>query len=166
MAEKMTKADREVVAEDKKVKQETTHLKGLSPLARAEVVNEVVSKQAKRQVHGFTDFLREQSVIGVGIGLVLGIQVKAVVDTIMAEIVNPLTQIILPGKESLSSKTWTITFDGKTVEFGWGAVAYSIFTFVMVAVIVYAGYKILKLDKLAKKKEEPLVVADKKKGKK
>jgi large conductance mechanosensitive channel len=96
--------------------------------------------------------LREQGVVGVGIGLVLGIQVKAVVDVIMASFVNPVTELLLPGQESLSRQTATLTLGNQSVVIGWGAIVYSLFTFVMVAVIVYAGFKLLKLDKLTKKK--------------
>jgi large conductance mechanosensitive channel len=138
---------------NREVKEVATKLRHLSPVGKAEVVNEVVGLQFTRQVTNFTDFLREQGVVGVGIGLVLGIQVKAVVDVIMASFVNPITQLLLPGQESLSHQTLTLTLNNQSVKIGWGAIVYSLFTFVMVAVIVYAGYKILKLDKLAKKKQ-------------
>ena len=122
----------------------------VAAIARAEA-KQVVGKQ----VNGFTDFLRDQSVISIGIGLVLGIQIKAVVDTIMASFVNPITQLLLPGQEALSTKEYTLTVGDKQVSIGWGAIVYSLFTFVMVAVIIYAGYRLLRLDKLAKRKEEP-----------
>lgn len=121
----------------------------VAAIAKAEA-REVVGKQ----VTGFGDFIRDQGVIGVGVGLVLGIQVKAVVDTIMASFVNPVTELLLPGKEALSAKEFMLSIGDKQVAIGWGAIVYSIFTFIMVAVIVYAGYKLLKLDKFTKKKEE------------
>ncbi len=122
----------------------------VAAIARAEA-KQVVGKQ----VSGFTDFLRDQSVISIGIGLVLGIQIKAVVDTIMASLVNPITQLLLPGQEALSAKEFMLTLGDKQVAIGWGAIVYSLFTFVMVALLIYAGYRLLRLDKLAKKKEEP-----------
>src|SRR5688572_9590916 len=122
----------------------------VAAIARAEA-----RESATKQVTGFTDFLREQNVISIGIGLVLGIQIKAVVDTIMASFVNPVTQLLLPGQEALSKKTFTMTWDGSSVQVGWGAIVYSLFTFVLVALLIYAGYKMLKLDKLAKKKDAP-----------
>src|SRR5689334_7794241 len=88
----------------REIKEVTTKLKNLSPLAKAEVVNEVVAGQVTRQVSGFTNFLREQSVIGIGIGLVLGTQIKAVVDTTMKSFVDPVTTLILPGEEALTEK--------------------------------------------------------------
>jgi large-conductance mechanosensitive channel len=135
------------------MKEVTTKLKGLTPVAQAEVVNEVVTEQVSKQLGGFREFLREQSVIGIGIGLVLGTQVKTVVDTIMASFVNPLTSLVLPGKDALDKQILTFHIAGEEAEIGWGAIVYSIFTFLIVAAIVYAIYKLLRLDKLAKKKD-------------
>lgn len=127
----------------------------MSPAKVAAIARAEAKELATKQVSGFTDFLREQSVISIGIGLVLGIQIKAVVDTIMASFVNPVTQLLLPGQEALSLKEFTLSIDGKQAQIGWGAIVYSLFTFLMVAIIIYAGYRLLRLDKLAKKKDEP-----------
>lgn len=147
-------AEAEVDANHRReVKEVTTKLRHLSPVAKAEVVNQLVNQQLGKQVNGFTDFLREQSVIGIGIGLVLGTQIKTVVDTIMKSFVDPVTKLFLPGQEALTDKVINLDIAGRTAPIGWGAIAYSLFSFVMVAAIVYAIYKLLKLDKLAKKKD-------------
>ena len=127
----------------------------MSPAKVAAIARAEAKEIASKQVSGFTDFLREQSVISIGIGLVLGIQIKAVVDTIMASLVNPVTQLLLPGQDALSARQLTMSLGDKQVGIGWGAIVYALFTFVMVAVIIYAGYRLLRLDKLTKKKEEP-----------
>lgn len=126
----------------------------LSPSNVAAIARAEAKQVMGKQVTGFTEFLREQNVISIGIGLVLGIQIKAVVDTVMASLVNPITQLLLPGQEELSKKSFVLSLDGKQVDIGWGAVVYSLFTFVLVAVIIYGGYKLLRLDKLAKKKDD------------
>lgn len=141
----------------RQIKEVKTKLSNLSPKATAEVLNEVVTTQALKQVGGLTNFLREQGVVGVGVGLVFGIQIKAVVDTIMASFVNPITQLVLPGSKSLSAQTFMLvnrpgTNNDTTI--GWGAIAYSLMTFIFVAMIVYAAYRLLRLDKLAKKKDK------------
>ena len=133
------------VQKRRQIKEVKTKLGNLSPAATAEVVNEVVADRARKQLGGFTNFIRDQGVVGVGIGLVLGIQVKAVVDTIMASFVNPITKL-LPGGTTLTGRT----FHFRSAEIGWGAIAYSLFTFMMVAFIIYAAYKLLRLDKLKK----------------
>lgn len=132
----------------RRVKEVKTKLGNLTPAAAAEAVNEVVATQARKQASGFTNFIRDQGVVGVGIGLVLGIQIKAVVDTIMASFVNPLTVMLLPGGKALSQQTYY--FNGEDI--GWGAILYSFFTFLIVALIIYAAYKTFRLDKLKKDK--------------
>jgi large conductance mechanosensitive channel len=151
--QEQTKKESDRANTRREVKEVATKLRHLSPVAKAEVVNEVIGRQVTKQVGGFTDFLRNQGVIGVGIGLVLGIQIKAVVDTVMASFVNPVTQLLLPGKEALSKKTLGLNFHGESVQVGWGAIVYSLFTFLMVALIIYIAYRALKLDKLTKKKD-------------
>jgi large-conductance mechanosensitive channel len=130
-----------------------TKLRNLGPLAQAEIVNDVLTRQVGRQLNGFTDFLRDQSVIGIGIGLVLGTQLKVVVDSITNGLVLPLTQLILPNQKSLADQvvTWHVT-DHRGVVIHWGNIVYTLFNFVVVAFIVYAIFKLLKLDRLAKKK--------------
>lgn len=140
--------------EEREIKEVATKLRHLKPIAKAEVVNQVVNQQVGRQVSGFTDFLREQSVIGIGIGLVLGTQIKAVVDTIMKSFVDPVTSLFLPGEQALTDKTVTVHVTGRSAAIGWGAIVYAIFSFIIVAIIVYVIYKILKLDKLTKKKDK------------
>lgn len=107
-----------------------------------------------KQVNGFLDFLREQSVVGLAIGLVLGTQAKALVDQLVLSFLNPLTGLLLPGEGTLKQKTFELTFNGKAATFGWGAFVSSFLTFVLVAAIVYFVFKGLRLDKLDKQKKE------------
>jgi large conductance mechanosensitive channel len=140
-------------AERRRQKKEVaTKLRNLSPVAQAEVVNEAISNQVSKQLSGFTDFLREQSVIGIGIGLVLGTQLKTVVDSVTNGLVLPLTQLVLPNQKSLADQIVTVHLDDKAVAIQWGSIVYTLFNFVIVAFIVYAIFKLFKLDRLAKKK--------------
>jgi large conductance mechanosensitive channel len=145
---KLSKAE----SKRRQIKEVRTKLSNLSPVVAAEVVEGAVAARARQQFGGFADFIREQGVVGVGVGLVLGIQVKSVVDTIMASFVNPVTELLLPGKGALSAQTFALSFGSKTVKVGWGAIVYSLFTFLMVALIIYAAYKLLRLDRLKKSK--------------
>lgn len=147
--------DKQEAAQNKRreEKEVATKLRNLGPVAQAEVVNEVISRQVSKQFSGFTDFLREQSVIGIGIGLVLGTQLKTVVDSITNGFVLPLTQLILPNQKSLIDQVWMTHIAGRrSVALHWGDIVYSLFNFVVVAFIVYAIFKMLKLDRLSKKK--------------
>jgi large conductance mechanosensitive channel len=107
-----------------------------------------------KKIHGFVEFLREQSVVGLAIGLVLGTQAKVLIDQLIASFINPLVGLLLPGQGTLKDKVFTIELNGKTASFGWGAFVISLLTFLIVAAVVYFVFKGLKLDRLDKKKEE------------
>lgn len=108
---------------------------------------------AIKPIHGFIEFLREQSVVGLAIGLVLGTQAKALVDQLMASFINPLVGLLLPGNGTLKDKAVTLHWHGKVAIFGWGAFVVGLLTFVIVAAVVYFVFKGLKLDKLDKQKK-------------
>lgn len=110
-----------------------------------------VNVKAKTQVEGFMDFIRNQGVVGLAVGLVLGVQVKAVVDQIVASFINPVVGLILPGSGGLIEKTFSLTVGSKQAVFSYGAFISVMISFVTVAILVYYGVKILKLDKLDKK---------------
>jgi large conductance mechanosensitive channel len=105
-----------------------------------------------RHVNGFAGFIREQGVIGLAVGLVLGVQVKSVVDQLVASFINPIIGLLLPGKGGLAEKTFTLSVIGKHAVFAYGAFIAVMISFVTVAAVVYFGIKGLKLDKIDKKK--------------
>jgi large conductance mechanosensitive channel len=100
---------------------------------------------------GFMEFIRQQGVIGLAVGLVLGTQIKVVVDTFIASFLNPILGIILPGSGDLSQKIFVLDVFDKRAEFAWGQFVYVLISFVAVAVIIYYIIKALRLDKLAKR---------------
>jgi large conductance mechanosensitive channel protein len=103
-------------------------------------------------VNGFMNFVREQGVIGLAVGLVLGVQVKAVVDQLVASFVNPVIGLVLPGGGGLADKTFTLTVASKEAAFAYGAFISVMISFVTVAAVVYFAVKMLKLENLDKKK--------------
>lgn len=100
---------------------------------------------------GFTEFIRQQGVVGLAVGLVLGTQIKLVVDTFIASFLNPILGIILPGSGDLSQKTFALDVGDQQAVFAWGQFVYVLISFVAVAVIIYYIVKSLRLDKLAKR---------------
>jgi large conductance mechanosensitive channel len=108
--------------------------------------------KAPHWLQGFVNFVREQGVVGLAVGFVLGAQVKALVDQLVISFINPLLGLLLPGKGKLADKVWALTLNGKTQEFAWGAFAFQLISFVIVALVIYFTVKGLKLDKLDKKK--------------
>lgn len=105
-----------------------------------------------QHVSGFMNFVREQGVVGLAVGLVLGVQVKAVVDQLVASFINPIVGLVLPGAGSLVDKKFTITVLGKHAVFLYGAFISVMISFVTVAAVVYFAVKMLKLENLDKKK--------------
>jgi large conductance mechanosensitive channel len=114
-----------------------------------------VEKMVKRPLVGFLEFIREQGVVGLAIGLTMGTAVTVLVNSIVTNIVNPLIGLLLPGSGSLNSKYICLnTVEGVcTNKLNWGIVLSSFISFVTIAAIIYFVVKGLGLDKLDKKKE-------------
>lgn len=119
---------------------------------RKEIVVSLPAVKVPSFLQGFTDFVREQGVVGLAIGFVLGAQVKTLVDQLVASFINPLLGLLLPGKGSLSDKTFSMSWSDKTADFAWGAFVFQLISFMIVALVVYLIVHRLKLDKLVKKK--------------
>jgi large conductance mechanosensitive channel len=49
----------------------------------------------KRHIRGFADFIREQGVVGLATGFILGGAVSKVVSALVSDIINPLLGIVL-----------------------------------------------------------------------
>lgn len=121
--------------------------------AAKEQLDKIPSPKFKHHISGFMNFIREQGVVGLAVGLVLGVQVKALVDQIVASFITPLLGLLLPGEGDLAKKTFTLSFNDKTAVFAYGAFLSVLISFIIVAFLVYFLVKSLKLDKLDKKKE-------------
>ena len=102
----------------------------------------------KGKVSGFMDFIREQGVVGLAVGFILGGAVSKTVTSLVENIVNPLVGVAL-GKVNLADKMTVIG----SASIKWGAFISTIVDFLIVAAVVYFGVKALGLDKLDKKKE-------------
>lgn len=100
---------------------------------------------------GFVNFLKHNSVVGVAVGFVIGLQAQTVVKQLIASFIDPLFNLIF-GK-ALNVRQFHITFHGRTVAFTWGAFAYSLLSFIFVLGSIYAIYRIFKLDRLEKEIE-------------
>jgi large conductance mechanosensitive channel len=99
------------------------------------------------QVTGFVDFIREQGVMGLAIGFILGGAVSKTVTSLVENVINPLIGILL-GKVNLVDRAWTV---GKAT-LKYGAFISSVIDFIIIAAVGYISFKLLKLDRLDKKK--------------
>jgi large conductance mechanosensitive channel len=105
--------------------------------------------KAPHWLQGFVDFVREQGVVGLAVGLVLGTQIKTLVDQLVVSFINPLVGLLLPGSGSLGDKVFHVSDQ----TFKYGAFISQFISFLIVAAVIYFVVKGLKLDRLDKKKE-------------
>lgn len=100
----------------------------------------------KKQATGFLDFVREQGVIGLAIGLIIGAGAKEVVDSFVKGFIDPVIALLVPGAESLSEATFK--FSGKV--FAWGNFVSVSIRFLIIVALVY-----FIISKLAKSLDKP-----------
>lgn len=115
----------------------------------------------KKHLQGFTDFIREQGVVGLAVGFILGGSVAKVVSSVVNDLINPLIGLVLGATSGLKEAYFEIG----TAKIMWGNFVSVSIDFIVVALVVYFGVKLLRLDKLDKKKE-PAAEKKVKKGKK
>ncbi len=96
----------------------------------------------------FINFIREQGVIGLAIGFILGGAVSEVVKSFINDIVNPILGLLLGSVDGL--KSLSVSLFGADLLLG-NFVAILI-NFIIIAAVVYYGFKGLGLDKLDTKK--------------
>ena len=117
---------------------------------KATVVVDVITPKS---VDGFIDFLREKSVVGLAIGIVIGTQIKVITDSMNAGFISPLFGLLLDGQK-LQEQTFTLSWHGRSAALAWGMVLYQIISFIFILAVFYAIIKFFKLDKLDKKAED------------
>lgn len=123
--------------------------------ARKRAAKTVKKTSETTRLDGFLLFMRQQGVVGLAIGIVIGTQVKVVVDQLIASFINPVLGLVLPGQGDLSQKKFTLTISemDKTAVFAWGQFVYVMISFLAVVAIIYYIIRGLKLDKVDKKKD-------------
>lgn len=97
---------------------------------------------------GFLDFIREQGVVGLAVGFILGGAVSKLVASLVGDIISPLLALLLKNIENLQGAYLQIG----SAKIMWGSFLNVFIDFVVIAFVVYFGVKLLKLDRLDKKK--------------
>lgn len=118
-----------------------------------EVVITLPTIKAPSWLQGFLDFVREQGVVGLAVGLILGVAAKSVVDSLVNNIFSPIIGLLYGGGD-FSTKYVCLKEVGSQCKskLGYGSFINAIISFMIVAASVYFVVKALKLDKLDKKK--------------
>lgn len=105
-------------------------------------------------LQGFTDFVREQGVVGLAVGLILGVAAKSVVDSLVQHIFNPIIGLLYGGGDFSTRYICMKTVANECQsKLGYGSFVNTLISFFIVAAVVYFVVKKLKLDKLDIKKQ-------------
>lgn len=106
---------------------------------------EVVSEE---NMKGFMEFVREQGVVGLAVGFILGGSVSKVVSSLVNDIINPVLGMGLAKVGGLKG-AYLMVGEAKIM---WGSFVSVAIDFLVIAAVVYFGVKGLGLDKLDRKK--------------
>lgn len=107
------------------------------------VVSASVSK-LKDGTSGFMQFIKEQNIIGLAIGLVLGTHAGALVNSLVNNVFMPPIGILLGSTKGL--RGWTIALGDTGAEMALGAFLNDLINFIILAFVIYIVIKLLKLD--------------------
>lgn len=109
-------------------------------------MQELKEKMIKEPLVGFVQFIREQGVVGLAIGFILGTSINKVVTSLVNDIIQPAIGLMAgSGQELVALKFKTIMY---------GRFLAGLIDFAIIAAVVYFGFKGLKLDRLDLKKED------------
>jgi len=98
-----------------------------------------------KTVRGFIDFIREQGVVGLAIGFILGTSINKVVASLVNDVIQPFIGLTFGSAEGLSGLHYKSVMYGRFLS--------GLIDFGIIASIVYFGFKGLKLDRLDAEKE-------------
>ena len=99
----------------------------------------------KGTMTGFVEFMRERGVAGFAIGFILGGAAQKLVQALMDDIVTPLIGLLGGRVQNLAE----YSVNGFKV----GDFALAVLNFLILCVVVYIVFKLLRLEKLDKSKE-------------
>lgn len=103
---------------------------------------------------GFVNFIREQGVVGLAVGLVLGGAVGTLAKSLIDNIVMPPVGLLLGSADGLRGVIWKIgEQDGKDVTIHIGGFINDLINFLVLALVVYVVVHLLGLDKKFDKKK-------------
>jgi len=108
----------------------------------------MIQKQVVDKVMGFMDFIREQGVVGLAIGFLLGGAISKLVTALVTDFINPILGLIMGSKKG---------FENIIIPLGPNKILIGHFVgvlidFIVIASVVYFIVRGFNLDKLDKKK--------------
>jgi len=91
---------------------------------------------------GFSDFLKNQGVVTLAIGFILGSAISKFISSLVTDIINPILNASLGGVEDISNKVFYI--DKLAIHYG--IFLNNGIDFIVIALVVYIGVKLLGMD--------------------
>lgn len=140
---------------DKKPAPKTTKSKVAAAKAKA-AQKAAVAKEKKvvltvnRQASGFVDFIRNQGIVGLAIGIAIGSVATGAVKTIVEGFVSPIVQLLIGTHDHLESQVWHVQIWSRTADFKWGSALSSLITLVATVFVIYLIVHFARLDRLKK----------------
>lgn len=118
-------------------------------------IEKKIVEVGESQLKGFIDFIRLQGVIGLAVGLILGGAASVLVKSLIDNVVMPPVGLLLGSAEGLKGLSMTLgeTAEGLPATLKYGIFLNDLVNFIIIALVVYVTVKILKVDKLDKKKD-------------
>lgn len=97
---------------------------------------------------GFLTFIREQGIVGLAVGFILGGAISKVVSSFVTDIINPFISIVLGSTQGLRETYFSIGAN----KIMYGNFIANLIDFLVIGFVVYYTIHILKMDRLDKKK--------------
>lgn len=97
---------------------------------------------------GFIEFIRERGVVGFAVAFILGGAITKIVSSLVTDIINPTIGLLLSRTRGLES----MYFQVARAKIMWGHFLSTIIDFLIIALVVYLIVKVLKIEKIDKKK--------------
>lgn len=97
---------------------------------------------------GFMKFIREQNVVGLAIGLVLGTAASGLVNSLINNVIMPPLGFLLGSADGIRGLTLDMgmTPAGEHAVLAYGAFINDLINFLVLALVIYVVVKLLKLD--------------------
>ena len=97
----------------------------------------------KKNLSTFIKFLLEKNIVQMGIGLIIAIQVKSLIDNISNNFLNPIVAKIVPPKDSPAGNLQKNIFG---INFNYGQIFIEFINFIVMLVLVYLMWQTSKMD--------------------
>ena len=102
------------------------------------------------QKNGFVKFIKEQGVVGLAVGFILGGASTALFKSLTEDILDPVISIFLGSEEGLAN--WSITIEGTEIMVG--SFLFTLLDFIVLLLVVYIAVKVLRVDRFDEVKED------------